>query len=118
MLKVKPYIAADAAIITVNRDIVSSANHNQAAGPGFTVFDGKKPIACGGIRVHGVGMAWFLMNDGVKKHPVAIIRKAKEAIEQMQRENELCEVFAVSDNADKWLETLGFKKINNIFIRC
>ncbi len=111
MIEVKKYISADAVIISGNRDIVTQANHNQAAGPGFTVFDGKTPIACGGIRVQGVGMAWFIFNEQAQKeHLKTIIREAKEKLDEMQRNNELCEVYAESDNADVWLKHLGFKK--------
>ncbi len=118
MIDIAKYIAADAVLITGDRKKVDMANHNQTAGPGFTVLKDGKPIACGGIRTFGVGVAWFVMNEEAKKnHPLMIIRKAKKAMDEMQRENELCEVFAESENCDKWLEELGFHKNVNIFVR-
>ena len=118
MLKVKPYTAADLVKITGDEGVISLANHNQVAGPGFTVFDGNSPVASGGIRILGAGVAWFVMNEEkVKENPIAIVRRAKAKIDEMQRVGELCEVFALSENADKWLSYLGFKKIDNIFVR-
>lgn len=116
---IKPFMPSDAAIILQDRDCIIQANHNLAAGPGFTLLDGKTPIAAGGIRRYGVGIAWFIMTEEAKKvHPIEIIRAAKEEVERMQRENELCEVYAESDNADKWLKHLGFQKTKlDMFVR-
>jgi len=113
----KPYIASDLIIITGDRNKTQLANYNQAAGMGFTIFDGKTPIACGGVRVQGIGVAWFAMSEEAKKHPVSVIRKAKKRIEEMQRKQEVCELFAESVDTDKWLESLGFKKNDNIYMR-
>lgn len=115
---VKPFLPADQVIITGNRNHAELACHNQVAGPGFTILDGKTPIACGGIRVQGVGIAWFAMTEEArKKHSMSVFSKAKKKIEEMQREQELCELFATSEDCDSWLKHLGFHKVENIFLR-
>lgn len=117
MIEVIKFTPADIAIITGDRTRASIANHNCVAGPGYTVLVDGKPIACGGIRVHGCGVAWFAFSkEAEKEHLKTIIREAKKKLEEMQRENELCEVFAVSEDTDTWLKHLGFKK-KDIFVR-
>ena len=117
-IQVKQFLPADQVIITGNRECAELACHNQVAGPGFTIMDGNRPIACGGIRVVGVGIAWFAMTEEARtNNPMLVIRKAKKKIEEMQRQQELCELFAESRSCDKWLEHLGFHKVENIFLR-
>ncbi len=117
MIDIVKYAAADVPIITGDRSKIGIANHNQVAGPGFTVLEDGKPIASGGIRTFGVGAAWFVFGKEAKeKHLKMIIKNAREKLDEMQRENELCEVFALSEDTDTWLKHLGFVK-KDIFVR-
>ena len=118
MIEVKKFLPADAVIITQDRMLAEKASWNGTAGPGFTVLNDGKPIACGGIRVHGCGVAWFAFNEEAQKnHLRTVIKEAKEKLEEMQRDNELCEVYAESEDTDVWLKHLGFHKKNNLFVR-
>ena len=112
---VVPFLPSDAVLLTGNREIADKANYNQTAGPGFTILgeDGK-PIASGGIRVYSVGMAWFILNKEAA-HLTAVIREAKIKLEEMQRNEKICELYAESDNGDVLLKHLGFKKKDNIW---
>lgn len=82
---------------------------NQVAGPAFSLFSDRKPIACGGVRIYGVGEMWMISNDENRKNHIReIMRASKEQIDKMIRENHLWRVMAERNEADAWLKHLGF----------
>ena len=108
---IKPYEPQDAIDLCGDETKRAAANLNQLAGPAFTLFLDKKPIACGGVRIYGVGELWMLTNDeNRKKHIKSIYRASKEEINKMIRENHLWRVMAERNEADTWLKHLGFKE--------
>jgi len=115
-MKTIAFAAADEVIITGDRTRTDSANFNQVSGPAFTILDNNgNPIACGGLRIKGIAEAWFQINKE-KKQLVYIMKKCREKLNAMQREEKICQMFAMSDNSENWLEHLGFKK-EDIFVR-
>jgi len=118
LIESKLFIPADAILLTGDRSVAVQANHNLAAGPGWTILKDGKPIAAGGIRVHGVGTAWFMMSEEAKKkHLKSVIRIVKAKFDEMHRGQELCEVYAEVGASRNLLEHLGFEKRGDIYLR-
>lgn len=115
---VKDFLPADAIILTGDRNQTDLANLRQTTGPGYSLFINGKLAACGGVRITGIGEAWFLGDkEALKRYTKTIIKKSREQLDDWAREHQLCRMYAVSDISDKFLETLGFKKQNRIFAR-
>lgn len=111
MTEIKPYQPDDAIKICGDETKREAAQLNQVAGPAFTLFIDKKPIACGGVRIYGVGELWMLSNDeNRRKHIKSIYKTSKNQIESMVSENHLWRIMAERSEADAWLKHLGFVK--------
>ncbi len=108
---IKPYDPEDAIKLCGDESKRDAANLNQSAGPAFSLFLDKKPIACGGVRIYGLGEMWMLTTDEYrKKHIKTIMKATKEQIDLMVRENHLWRLMAERNEADAWLKHLGFKE--------
>lgn len=108
---IKPYDPEDAIKLCGDESKRPQANLNQSAGPAFSLFKDKKIIACGGVRIWGLGEMWMLTTDEYrKKHIKSIMRATKEQIDLMVRENHLWRLMAERNEADAWLKHLGFKE--------
>lgn len=108
---IKPYDPNDAIKLCGDESKRDAANLNQSAGPAFSLFLDKKIIACGGVRIYGLGEMWMLTTDEYrKKHIKSIMRATKEQIDLMVRENHLWRLMAERNEADAWLKHLGFKE--------
>ncbi len=112
MTEIKPYNPDDAIKLCGDESKREAANLNQVAGGdkgSFTLFLDKKPIACGGIRIYGVGELWMITNDENRKaHIHSIYRASKGQIDLMIRENHLWRIMAERNESDAWLKHLGF----------
>ena len=117
MSEIKPFIPADAVKITGDKTCLPAAELNLASGPGFTIFDGKKILACGGVRIYGIGEAWFLMAPGNEGRIKSIMRQTRETLEGIQRDRELYKIYAENIVSETFIKHLGFEKKNGIFLR-
>lgn len=109
MSEIKPYSPDDAIFLYGDESKRAAAHLNQVAGPAFSLFSNRKPIACGGVRIYGVGEMWMLSNnENRKSHIRDIFRASKEQIDLMIRENHLWRIVAERNEADAWLKHLGF----------
>ena len=118
-MEIVEFTAADECIVSGDRNRVDSANLNQISGPAFTILDSDGvPIACGGLRVSGTAEAWFQMNKvAEKQHLKTVMRQCKKRLEEMQRDEKIYQMYARCDISENFLEHLGFKKVNDIFVR-
>jgi len=108
---IKPYEPQDAIDLCGDETKRAAANLNQLAGPAFTLFLDKKPIACGGVRIYGVGELWMLTNDKNRKNHIKdILRASRKQIDKMIYENSLWRIMAERNEADAWLRHLGFRE--------
>lgn len=108
---IKPYDPQDAVDLCGDESKRAQANLNQLAGPAFTLFLDRKPIACGGVRIYGVGETWMLTNnENRKNHIKEILRASKEQIDKMIHKNSLWRIMAERNEADAWLRHLGFRE--------
>lgn len=111
---IKPYNPDDAIELCGDKTKREAANLNQVSGGengSFSLFIDKKIIACGGVRIYGVGELWMISNnENLKKHIKSIMRATKEQIDLMIRENHLWRLMAERNEADAWLKHLGFKE--------
>lgn len=111
MTEIKKYSPNDAIFLSQDESKRAAAHLNQVAGPAFTLFSDKKPIACGGVRIYGVGELWMISNDKNRKnHIKSIYSTSKKEIEKMIRENHLWRVMAERNESDAWLKHLGFSE--------
>ncbi len=118
--KIEPYIYSHGLAIQGD-DILQGAALNQISGPAFTLMtDEKKPkvLACGGVRIQGLGEAWAIYDkEALKDFPKTLLAASRDALTEMIAEERLIRVFAESSVSDKWLKSLGFVKQENIFVR-
>ena len=118
MIKLVPFIPADAVIISGDRTNTEAANLNQIAGPAFTLIEDNRPIACGGYRIHGVAEAWCALGEQAKgKNLLTVIRRIKKEMDRQQRKEQLYKIYAENTESENFLEHLGFVKKNGIFVR-
>lgn len=118
MIESKLFLPADAAIISGNRECGDRANSDLIAGPAWTIVDGKKILACGGVRVLGIGEAWFLASEEAKSDKLmAVMRIVKEKLKEMRAAEKLYRIFAENEISENFLKHLGFEKKDNIFVR-
>lgn len=118
MIKLKPYLPTDAVILTGDRMCAELAQLNQISGPGFTLCDGNRPLASGGVRIYGVAEAWFVLGDEAKeKYLLMVMRKIKKELEKIQRREKLYKIYAEDTKSENFLQHLRFVKKNNIFVR-
>lgn len=78
--------------------------------------DDKTPICMGGIEqaekdADGIGCAWFLTTDEIKKHGIQILKELKKEVEKADEKFWLTYNVIYEKNylAKKWLKWLGFK---------
>lgn len=107
---IRPFKVQDG-IDIVGEQAKDEANLNAIAGPGYTLVDKGKPVACGGVRIYGVGDAWFAMKDSAPK--IELVRESKKWLNEITKENNLWEVFAWPnlkdmDKARRFLKHMGF----------
>lgn len=109
MTEIKPFNPNDAIKLCGDEKQRPNANLNQAAGPAYSLYLNKKPIACGGVRCYGVGELWMLTTDeNREKYTKEILRASKEQIDLMIRENHLWRLMAETDKSESFLKHLGF----------
>ena len=117
-IEIVPFVPADEIIISGNRERTDSANLNQVSGPAYTVLLKGKPIASGGLRVHGICEAFFMMSkETEKEHLKTVMEQCKKKLEEMQRQEKIYQMYARCDISENFLEHLGFEKVNDIFVR-
>ena len=110
-LIVKAYNPEDAIKLCGDESKRPEANLNQSAGSAYSLFLDKELIACGGVRIYGVGEMWLVTNDECrKKHIKTILRASREQIDLMVRENSLWRLLAETEISENFLEHLGFVK--------
>lgn len=118
MIRTKLYLPADLVILSGERLCAEDARLNQIAGPAFTIVDNGRPIACGGIRIDGVGEAWCVLSEQARNEKLKSVMKIiKSKIDEYQREEKLYKMFAVNVASENFLRHLGFVKNNNVFER-
>jgi len=111
---VKEYSPADAVTISDNSMDPEFWQVNAALGPAYTLFEGRRPIFCGGVRFR-VGEAWVLLNEEIRANPTErqklnILRANRTKMDQIIRENGLYRLYAKNEKSARHLEALGFKK--------
>ena len=117
-IEIVPFVPADEIIISGNRERTDSANLNQVSGPAYTVLLKGKPIASGGLRIHGICEAFFMMSkEAEKEHLKTVMEQCKKKLEEMQRQEKIYQMYARCDISENFLEHLGFEKVNDIFVR-
>ena len=109
-IEVKQYHPQDAIEIKGDPDLQELASLNQVSGPAYTLFDedGKTPILCGGVRVHGVGEAWVIASDKIRAEPKLLMRTVRQQMDRVIRENSLWRMWAGSEVSDTFLEHFDF----------
>ena len=88
------------------------------AGPAFTLMDGGKVYAMGGVRVQGIGQAWALLAPGAEKRLKTVLRAFREGIGHCIVSERLYRVYA-EESAGKpaFLRHLGFIQSERLFVR-
>ena len=93
----------------------ANARLNQVAGPAHSIFIDDKLVACGGVRIAGVGEAWACYSPEVLEHVWDVFKHTKANMEQVVREQNLWRVWAemsVQDDKHRaFLKRLNFKQI-------
>ena len=117
---IRKYTAQDG-IDILGENMSEESKLNAVAGPGYTMIVGGKPVACGGVRIYGVGEAWFAMNQEAENHKFQLIKESKRWLDEITRENNLWETFAWPklddmDKARRFLKHMGFKPLE-AFVR-
>lgn len=108
---IKPYDPQDAVDLCDDETVRAQADLNRLAGPAYSLFLDKKIIACGGVRIYGVGEMWMLTNDENRKnHIKEILRASKKQIDKMIRKQKLWRIMAERNETGAWLKHLGFKE--------
>lgn len=82
-------------------------------GPSFTLMDGDKVLACGGLIVSGrVGLAWAALSDAIRARPVVLYRTVKRKLNQLVMLWGLEQVVSTANDdleaGRRWMEGLGF----------
>ena len=88
-------------------------------GPAFTLVhangQGVEYIYSAGIEIiwNGVGHAWVIMSDLIKRYPLTITKTTKKYLEKLMKEYNLhrvqADVIEGFIEAEAWLGTLGFE---------
>lgn len=105
---------------------LNMANTNIVTGPAEAFRDDKgRLVGVGGIRIIGVAEAWLITKMEIRCNPDHAIRKQKfqefiqitqETFKRMCEENNLWRVFATGTLSTKFLEQLGFEKIDKTLV--
>lgn len=96
---------------------------NQISGPAYTLMtDEKKPsiLACGGLRMNGIGQAWAMFDQrALVEHGILLARKARLVLDTCIAEERAYRVYAESSEGvdKKWFEHLGFTNSERLFVR-
>lgn len=93
------HIEDDAALTAVEREF------------SFTVIDGDKVVACGGVAcvARGRGVAWSYLSNNLKKEMVFITRTVKEYMRRVPFHRIEAHVDCNYEQAHRWARLLGFK---------
>ena len=95
---------------------------NQLGGFPLLTDEKKRPkvLACGGVRVAGIGHAWAAFDqEALKDFPVMMARKAKTILEACIEEEKLYRTYAEASEgvSARWFEHLGFVPAKDTFVR-
>ncbi len=102
----------------------AQADLNQCAGPAFTLFHGKEPIMCGGVRNQGVGEAWFIARpedlqrldsknfDAEKRQ---MVRYVRVYLDKIAREYGFYRLWGNCDISKRFMAAVGFTQVENGF---
>lgn len=97
---------------------LAAACLSQVSGPAFTLIEGGQILAIGGVRVQGIGQAWFMMGPDGTAHTKSVLRAVRAGIEQSIKQEKLYRLYAeVTVDKPAFLKHLGFHQQNNIFVR-
>lgn len=107
-------------------DKMSMANTNIVTGPAEAFRDENgRLVGVGGIRIIGVAEGWLITPRNIRCHPDHAIRRQKfqeflqitqDTFKRMRDDNGLWRVFATGTLSTKFLEQLGFEKIDKTLV--
>lgn len=105
---------------------VAMANTNIVTGPAEAFRDDNgRLLGVGGFRIIGVAEAWLITPRDIRCHPdhqkrksqfAEFLRITQETMKRMCDENNLWRVFATGTLSTKFLEQLGFEKIDKTLV--
>jgi len=87
------------------------AELNQMSGPGYTMLKGGKTVACGGIKIAGVGEAWFAAGEEAKDYKIQIARESRAWLDRIMEQHRLWRLFAypgTHESARRFLKYMQF----------
>jgi hypothetical protein len=117
-MNVEPYTLDHYREMTGEQENLGMAALNQISGPGFALIDGGQVIAVGGVRVQGIGQAWALLSPTILKQRKALLRTARDVVEQCIAHEKLYRVYAeASVDKPAFYKHLGFKQQDNLWVR-
>jgi len=115
-IKTKMFQPEDMLRISGDTEVMAAnARLNQVAGPAHSVFIDDKLVACGGVRIAGVGEAWACYSPEVLEHIWDVFKHTRANMEQAVREQHLWRLYAEMSVQDKrhrlFLKRLNFNQI-------
>ena len=102
-----------------------TAKTNIVTGPAEAFYDNGRLVGLGGFRIIGVAEGWLITPREIRCHPdhqkrrpqfAEFLRIVQETMKRMCDENGLWRVFATGTLSTKFLEQLGFEKIDKTLI--
>jgi hypothetical protein len=91
----------------------------QTGGPAFTLVEGEKILAVGGVRTLGIGQAWCALSEDARRHRAkTVLQTARGVLEQCIINEKLYRVYAEAEpNTATWFRHMGFVPDTRLYVR-
>ncbi len=109
------FTVSDACQILGSNDEIDVARINLTTGPAYSAWLNNELVACGGVRVRGVGEAWALYSPKALEKKLSLLRHSRAWLDRIIRDEALWRVWSESPRAKankNFLEHLGLRKIS------
>lgn len=95
-------------------ELADAARLNQISGPAYSAFLNDKLVACGGVRIVGVGEAWALYSPEALKHKIKLLKHSRIWLDNMTRNESLWRIWSECPEPkpnQNFLEHMNFNEV-------
>ena len=113
-MELRPFSPQDIVEMTGDPSLEDWASICMMAGPSASIYHQGHIIASGGLRMAGVGEAWFVGADNIRVQAKTLLKMAREQLDTWHKAEKAWRIFAYADprieSAQTFLKHLNFKR--------
>lgn len=108
------FTVEDACQILGSNDEIDTARINLVTGPAYSAFLNNELVACGGVRVLGIGEAWALYDKKALEKKLSLLKHSKAWLNRIIRDEKLWRIWSECPEPkpnQNFLEHMKFRQL-------